>query len=103
MLLAEPISADKAAEWGLIYRVVEDGVLLGEANLVAEKLADGPTHAYGLMKRAFDASAGNGLSAQLDLERDLQREAGAASEYVEGVRAFLEKRPANFRTKNPES
>ena len=103
MLLAEPIGAEKAEEWGLIYRVVEDGAVLGEAHSLAEKLAAGPTHAYGLMKRAFDASAANTLSAQLDLERDLQREAGADSEYVEGVRAFLEKRPADFRGKGAQS
>ena len=48
------------------------------------------------MKRAFIASPDEHLDAQLDLERDLQREAGAADEYAEGVRAFLEKRPAKF-------
>ena len=96
MLLAEPISADQAAEWGMIWRVVEDDRLLDEARALAERLAEGPTHAFGLMKRAFLASSANSLDAQLDLERDLQREAGAADEYVEGVRAFLEKRPAKF-------
>ena len=68
---------------------------LGEARALAERLA-GPTHAFGLMKRAFLASPANSLDAQLDLERDLQREAGAADEYLEGVRAFVEKRPAKF-------
>ena len=81
----------------MIYRVVDDQNLMGEARELAERLAAGPTQAYGLMKRAFAASAANGLDAQLDLERDLQREAGAKDEYVEGVRAFLEKRAANFR------
>ena len=72
---------------------------MGEAHTVAERLAAGPTHALGLIKRALAASPGNSLDAQLDLERDLQREAGGADEYVEGVRAFLEKRPANFQPK----
>ncbi len=96
MLLADPVSAEDAAAWGMIYRVVDDADLMGEARTLAQRLAAGPTHAYGLMKRAFAASATNSLDAQLDLERDLQREAGAKDEYVEGVRAFLEKRAANF-------
>ncbi len=97
MLLADPIGAEQAEAWGMIYRAVDDDQLMGVAREMAERLAAGPTHAYGLMKRAFAASSTNSLDAQLDLERDLQREAGAADEYVEGVRAFLEKRPAIFR------
>ena len=97
MMLAEPIGAQQAEAWGMIYRAVDDDDLMGAAHEVAARLAAGPTHALGLMKRAFAASSVNSLDAQLDLERDLQREAGAADEYVEGVRAFLEKRPANFR------
>ena len=54
---------------------------MGAAREVAARLAAGPTHAYGLMKRAFAASSANSLDAQLDCERDLQREAGAADEY----------------------
>jgi 2-(1,2-epoxy-1,2-dihydrophenyl)acetyl-CoA isomerase len=99
VMLAEPISAEDAAAWGMIYRAVDDEDLMGEARTVAERLAAGPTHALGLIKRALFASPGNSLDAQLDLERDLQREAGAADEYVEGVRAFLEKRPADFMGK----
>jgi 2-(1,2-epoxy-1,2-dihydrophenyl)acetyl-CoA isomerase len=97
MMLANPISAEEAAAWGMIYRAVDDQELMGEAHTLAERLAAGPTHALGLMKRALAASPGSSLDAQLDLERDLQREAGARDEYVEGVRAFLEKRPADFR------
>ena len=96
MMLAEPIGAQQAEAWGMIYRAVDDDQLVGAAHEIAARLAAGPTHAYGLMKRALAASAVNGLEAQLDCERDLQREAGAADEYVEGVRAFLEKRPPNF-------
>jgi 2-(1,2-epoxy-1,2-dihydrophenyl)acetyl-CoA isomerase len=99
IMLAEPISAGDAEAWGMIYRAVDDEDLMGEARTLAERLAAGPTHALGLIKRALLASPGNSLDAQLDLERDLQREAGAADEYVEGVRAFLEKRPADFTGK----
>ena len=96
MMLADPIGAEEAAAWGMIYRAVDDDDLMGEARTIAERLAGGPMHTFGLIKRALAASSGASLDAQLDLERDLQREAGMRDEYVEGVRAFLEKRPANF-------
>ena len=104
MMLAEPIAAEQAQAIGMIYRAVDDEDLMGEAHTVAERLAAGPTHALGLMKRALAASPTNALDAQLDLERDLQREAGAGDDYMEGVRAFLDKRPANFgRKASPQS
>ena len=96
MMLAEPIAAEQAQAIGMIYRAVDDQDLMGEAHTIAERLAAGSTHALGLMKRALAASPANTLDAQLDLERDLQREAGAGDDYMEGVRAFLDKRPANF-------
>jgi 2-(1,2-epoxy-1,2-dihydrophenyl)acetyl-CoA isomerase len=99
MMLAEPIGAEEAQASGMIYRAVDDEDLMGEARLVAERLASGATHALGLIKRALAASPANSLDAQLDLERDLQQEAGAGGEFVEGVRAFLDKRPADFRRK----
>jgi 2-(1,2-epoxy-1,2-dihydrophenyl)acetyl-CoA isomerase len=99
MMLAEPIGAEQAQASGMIYRAVGDEDLMGEARIVAERLAAGPTHALGLLKRALLASPGNSLDAQLDLERDLQREAGFGDEFVEGVRAFLDKRPPDFRRK----
>ena len=102
MMLAEPIAAEQAQAIGMIYRAVNDEDLMGEAHTVAERLAAGSTRALGLMKRALAASPTNGLDAQLDLERDLQREAGAGDDYMEGVRAFLGKRPANFGRKLPE-
>jgi 2-(1,2-epoxy-1,2-dihydrophenyl)acetyl-CoA isomerase len=101
MMLAEPIAAEQAQAIGMIYRAVDDEDLMGEAHTVAERLAAGSTLALGLMKRALAASPTNGLDAQLDLERDLQREAGASDDYMEGVRAFLDKRPANFGRKPP--
>jgi 2-(1,2-epoxy-1,2-dihydrophenyl)acetyl-CoA isomerase len=99
MMLADPIGAVEAAAWGMIYRAVDDEDLIGEARTIAERLAAGPTHTFGLIKRALDASASASLDAQLDFERDLQREAGGRDEYVEGVRAFLDKRPADFSGK----
>ena len=96
MMLADPIDAEQAAAWGLIYRAVDDDQLMGAAHEIAERFAAGPTRAYGLMKRAFLASSVNSLDAQLDLERDLQREAGKGDDFLEGVKAFLEKRPPNF-------
>ncbi len=96
MMLADPIGAEEAEAWGMIYRAVDDSDLMGEARTLAARLAAGPTHALGLIKRALLASPANSLDAQLDLERDLQRDAGGRDEYREGVRAFLEKRPAEF-------
>ncbi|MGH8706357.1 MAG: 2-(1,2-epoxy-1,2-dihydrophenyl)acetyl-CoA isomerase, partial [Burkholderiales bacterium] len=61
-----------------------------------QALASGPTRALGLIKRSLYAAGGNTLDAQLDLERDLQREAGLSPDYREGVTAFLEKRKALF-------
>ena len=99
MMLAEPIGAEEAQASGMIYRAVDDDDLMGEARDIAKRLAAGATHALGLIKRALAASPGNSLAAQLDLERDLQREAGKGDEFVEGVRAFLDKRPADFLRK----
>jgi 2-(1,2-epoxy-1,2-dihydrophenyl)acetyl-CoA isomerase len=103
MMLAEPIGAERAEAIGMIYRAFDDQDLMGEAHTIAERLAAGPTHALGLMKRALAASPTNSLDAQLDLERDLQREAGRSDDYLEGVRAFLDKRPVNFQRKPPEA
>lgn len=98
-LLAEPLSADKAESWGLIWKAVEDGELMAEAAKLCTHFASGPTYGYSLIKRALDAAELNDLSTQLDLERDLQREAGMSPDYAEGVRAFVEKRKPNFTGK----
>ncbi len=94
-LLGEKLSAEHAAEWGLIWKVVDDSQLMSEASSLARTLADGPTKGYGLLKRAM--YAGNSFDAQLDLERDLQREAGFSADYREGVSAFKEKRKPKFK------
>jgi 2-(1,2-epoxy-1,2-dihydrophenyl)acetyl-CoA isomerase len=96
MLLGEPLPASTAAEWGLIWKVVEDAALMGEAKALAQKLAHGPTAGLGLIKEALNRSLESTLDAQLDTERDLQRIAGASADFREGVAAFLEKRPARF-------
>jgi 2-(1,2-epoxy-1,2-dihydrophenyl)acetyl-CoA isomerase len=95
-LLAEPLPAEKAEAWGLIWKVMDDGELMREAERLCAHLAQAPTVALALTKRALDAAETNDLSTQLDLERDLQRQAGATADFAEGVRAFLEKRPAVF-------
>ncbi|SNZ07306.1 2-(1,2-epoxy-1,2-dihydrophenyl)acetyl-CoA isomerase PaaG [Cohaesibacter gelatinilyticus] len=95
-LLAEPISAEKAEEWGLIYRAVDDEALMEEAIALAKHLATQPTIGLGLIKQALNASASNSLDEQLDLERDYQGEAGRTPDYIEGVMAFMEKRAPNF-------
>jgi 2-(1,2-epoxy-1,2-dihydrophenyl)acetyl-CoA isomerase len=95
-LLAERVSAEDAERWGLVWKVVDDAKLMDEANALARSLAAGPTHTYGMIKKALYASAGNTLSEQLDLERDFQREVGRHGDYREGVAAFLEKRKPAF-------
>jgi 2-(1,2-epoxy-1,2-dihydrophenyl)acetyl-CoA isomerase len=95
-LLGDKLSAEDAVRWGLIWKVVEDANLMDECTAAARSLAAGPTKAYGLIKKALYASASNTLDAQLDLERDLQRELGYSDDYREGVAAFLAKRPPSF-------
>ena len=95
-LFAEPISAERAAEWGLIWEVVDDAELQGRAEELALRLARGPAKAHALAKQALRASPMNPLDAQLDLEATLQGEAGRSRDFLEGVAAFQEKRPARF-------
>ena len=91
-LLTEPLSAEKAESWGLIWKVLDDERLMPEATALARKLAAGPTKSFGLIKKAFLASGQNTLDAQLELERDLQREAGFSEDYRKAVAEFMEKR-----------
>jgi 2-(1,2-epoxy-1,2-dihydrophenyl)acetyl-CoA isomerase len=95
-ILAESLAAERAAEWGLIWQAVDDADLMTEAHALAARLAKQATIGIALAKRALDAAESNALDAQLDLERDLQDEAGHTPDYAEGVRAFLEKRAPNF-------
>ena len=95
-LLGDALSAEQAEAWGLIWKVIDDDKLMTEARKLATHLATQPTYGLGLTKRAIHASAANSFDAQLDLERDLQREAGHTPDYAEGVRAFFEKRAPQF-------
>lgn len=96
MMLGEPVMAEQAEAWGMIWRAVDDDRLLDEAKALAAHLATQPTATLALLKRVLDDSAGNTVSQQLDAERDAQRIAGSGPDFYEGVRAFLEKRPAVF-------
>jgi 2-(1,2-epoxy-1,2-dihydrophenyl)acetyl-CoA isomerase len=98
-LFAEKLSAEDAERIGLIWKVLDDAQLMPEVTRIARGLAAGPTKGYGLIKKALYASGGNTLDAQLDLERDLQREAGFSEDYREGVAAFLQKRQPQFKGK----
>jgi len=96
VLLAELLPAEKAEQWGLIWKCVDDASLLAEAHKLCERFAAAPTQGLAMIKRALNASAGNDLDTQLDLERDLQNVARETPDYAEGVRAFMEKRKPKF-------
>ena len=96
-MLAEKIKAGEAADLGLIYKAVPDDLLINEATALAEKLAGMPTRGLGLTKRAFLAGFNNTLEQQLELEEQLQAEAGTTADHKEGVQAFLEKRKPAFK------
>lgn len=95
-LLAEPVSAQQAESWGMIWRSLPDENLMGEAEALARHLASQPTQTFGLMKQALYASARNDLAAQLDLERDLQRKAAQTPDFKKGLRAFFRKAAPSF-------
>ena len=98
-LTAEPLSAERAAEWGLIWKVFEDDALAVEALALATSLAAGPTLSLGMTKALIQAATTDSLDNHLDLERDCQQIAGRSEDYKEGVLAFLEKRPPIFSGK----
>jgi 2-(1,2-epoxy-1,2-dihydrophenyl)acetyl-CoA isomerase len=95
-MLAEKVNAEQATQWGMIWKCVDDADLMHEAKALAQQLAGQATRSLGLTKRAIYASANNTFEQQLDLERDLQREAAKSEDFREGVTAFKEKRPAKF-------
>jgi len=96
MMLGERIPAETAAEWGLIWQVVDDDALMDTAYALARKLAAGPTVAYDLMRQGIADAMEMSLSQTLGMERRNQRIAGRTADHREGVAAFLEKRPPKF-------
>jgi 2-(1,2-epoxy-1,2-dihydrophenyl)acetyl-CoA isomerase len=95
-LLGDKLSAQQAADWGLIWKCVDDAELASTVDSLLAQLAQAPTKGLVATRRALHASAAATLETQLDLERDLQRELGYGADYLEGVGAFLAKRPPHF-------
>src|SRR5437868_2894029 len=98
-LMGERLPVEKALEWGLVNRVHDDAVLMEETMKLAHELANGPTIALSLIRKLYWESPHHSFEEQLDLEQRLQREAGAAEDFREGITAFLEKRAAKFQGK----
>ena len=95
-MLGEKLSAEKAEQWGLIWRCVPDADLMTEAMAMATHFATAPTKGLAFTKKALQASYANTLPEQLQLEGAMMRELGNSHDYREGVAAFIAKRPANF-------
>lgn len=96
MLLGDPIGAEQAEHWGMIWRCVDDAALQDEAWSVARRLADGPAHAAREIRAALKASAAGGFDAQLDYEAGRQRELADTAAFKEGLAAFAARRPPRF-------
>ena len=98
-MLGDKLSAEQAAAWGLIWQCVDDAELVPAADALLEHFAHAPTRGLAATKRALQRAAGNTLEAQLDIERDAQRELGRSDDYREGVSAFAAKRTPKFTGK----
>lgn len=96
MMLAEKVPAEQALAWGMINRVVDDQALAEEARALAGKLAQGPTRAYALIRRAARMAAQSSLAEVLQLERENQRTAGMTADARDAMAGFIEKRPPRF-------
>jgi len=95
-MLATPLSAEQAQEWGLVWQVFDDLTFMDEVMELATTLSKQATTALALTKQAIHAASTNSYSEQLELERQLQAQAGRTQDYREGVNAFKEKRDARF-------
>jgi 2-(1,2-epoxy-1,2-dihydrophenyl)acetyl-CoA isomerase len=95
-LTGEPLSAEKAEEWGLIWKCVDDDLLAGEVEAIATKLASLPPLGLAAIKSIIRTTWERSLDEELHLQRDEMRRLGFSEDYREGVAAFLEKRPAKF-------
>jgi 2-(1,2-epoxy-1,2-dihydrophenyl)acetyl-CoA isomerase len=95
-LLAQRIDAEQALSWGLANQVVADGELRAAAAALAQRLAAGAPGSHAATKHALNQAAYPNLARQLDLEAEQQQERASSADFIEGVQAFLEKRPAQF-------
>ena len=98
-LTGEPLEAERAAAWGLIWKAVDDDQLDVEVDTLAHRFATGPTRGLARIKSMIRDSWGQSLDAELDRQRDAMRELGFSDDYREGVAAFMEKRKPNFTGK----
>ena len=98
-LTGEPLLAEQAAEWGLIWKAVDDEALMDEVQAAAQKLASLPPLGLAAIKKLIRTTGSRTLQQELDLQRDEMRRLGFTEDYKEGVAAFLEKRPATFKGK----
>lgn len=99
MLLGDKISAQTAEQLGMIYKVYKEDEFETNLNLLAAQLAKMPTRGLALTKKALQKSFTNNLYQQLEVEKELQIEAGSTIDYKEGVQAFFEKRKPDFKGK----
>lgn len=97
MMLGEKIGPEKALDWGMIYKVVEDADLMAEARALATRLANGPTLSYATMRKNILVAMENSYSEQLLAEAEGQRIAGSSEDAMEGGMAFLQKRKPEFK------
>ena len=95
-MTGEPIDAQTAADWGMIWKAFPQEELMSEARKLTDKLANGPTNGFAHTKKAMQAAAKNTLEEQLDLEAVYQKNCGQSADYAEGVAAFLNKRKPEF-------
>jgi 2-(1,2-epoxy-1,2-dihydrophenyl)acetyl-CoA isomerase len=95
-MLGERVPAPQALDWGLVNQVVSDGELEAVSTALLDRLANGPTASYAGAKRLLNRRMYADLAGQLDAEAEAQRDQGQSKDFIEGVIAFVEKRPPNF-------